>query len=151
RSKENVLPSTLARRGRFRLAGRAWEYRASLCVEKEVANTRSVARIHRRLWVDSDRWMIERKFSYHAILVDIQLLPVSLETVPVDELSIFQLKLDQVNVDRMRIFRQVGEVPCLGRADPGDLSDILIEVPPVNKHSKGIAADRILLLVQSEE
>src|SRR5204863_8039187 len=114
--------------------------RATACLVC-VCETSSVARmepeiteppepgVHRRLHSDSERWVIKRKFTRYAILVHVQLLPVSLEAVPVDSLPIFQLKLDQVNVDGMGIFRQVLKVPCLRRADPGYLSDILIKMP----------------------
>ena len=88
---------------------------------------------HRRLDIGSDRWVIERQRRA------IQALPVGLEAVAVDNLPVLQLKLDQVNVDGMGIFRQVLEVPRLGRADLRELSDVLIEMLPVDEHRHGLA------------
>src|SRR5262245_46001034 len=129
RSEEDVFPSSRAGRGRDGLTRRAGEHRASLGVKQEVTDTCPVSRVHRRLRVDSDRWMIQRKGG------TVQTLPVGPKAVSVDKLAVLQLKFDQVNVDRMSIFGEVGEIPRLSGADSWDLSDILIEVASVDKHT----------------
>src|SRR5205814_704968 len=115
RGKEDIFPPGLTRRGRNWLsratAGWIW-----MCatggvarVEQEITGP-PVPSVRHRLHIDSDRWVIERKFSLYTIGVQVLPLPVILEAVSVDNLPVLQLKLDQVNVDRMGIFRQVLEV-----------------------------------------
>src|SRR5262245_27439413 len=105
RADEGVLPATLPRRGRFRRTRQ--EIMDCTCHRVE----------HRSLHVGSHRWMIERKRR------TVEALPVGLETIDVDILSILQQKLDQVDVYWMGIFRQVLEVPSLRRSDVGGLGD----------------------------
>src|SRR5262245_18727811 len=69
----------------------------------------------------------------------IKAFPVGLEAIDVYILSIFQQKLDQVNVNRMRIFRQVLEVPCLRRANFGSLGDISIKILTIEQYRYGLA------------
>src|SRR5882724_2320880 len=80
----------------------------------------------------------------------IQTLPVSLETIDVDILSILQLKFDQMNMYRMCIFREVLEVPRLCRGQPGNLGNIRIEMLSVDQNRHWIAGIA-LLLIQCEE
>src|SRR5262249_11784032 len=145
RSEEDVFPSSLAGRGRDGLTRRAGEDRASLSVKQEVTDTCPVSRVHWRLRVDSDRRMIHRKGG------TVQTLPVGTKAVSVDKLPVLQLKFDQVNVDRMSIFGEVGEIPRLSGADSWDLSDILIEVASVDKHTNRIASHGVLSFVEGEE
>jgi uncharacterized protein (DUF362 family) len=63
----------------------------------------------------------------------IQTLPVSLEAIDVYVLPILQFKLDQVKMNRMRIFRQVLEVPRLRRADVRSLRDISIKMLTIER------------------
>ena len=82
---------------------------------------------NRILYVCSHCWVIERKRR------TIQTLPVSLEAIDVYVLPILQFKLDQVKMNRMRIFRQVLEVPRLRRADVRSLRDISIKMLTIER------------------
>ena len=87
RCYEDVLPTALPRRWRFRGTRQEVMY----CTRRRIEN--------RSFDIGSYRWVIERKCRA------IQTLPVSPEAFDVDILSILQLKLDQVNVYGMGIFR----------------------------------------------
>src|SRR5258706_1400141 len=80
----------------------------------------------------------------------VQASPVRLETILIDELPVLELELHQVNVNRVRIFREVLEVPLFGRADLRELGDVPVEMLPVDEHRHG-RLDIALLLVQGEE
>src|SRR5205814_4916944 len=109
----------------------------------------AVPGVRYRLHIDSDRRVVQRKFSLDTIGVQVLPLPVILEAVAVDNLPVLQLKFDQMNVDGMGIFRQILEVPGLSRADPGQLSDSFIEMPSVNEYRHRPAIG--FLLVQGED
>ena len=117
-------------------------------VEQEITRP-AVPGVRHRLHIDSDRWMIQRKFSLYTIGVQVLPLPVVFEAVPIDNLPVLQLKFDQVNVNGMGIFRQVLEVPRFRCADSGQLSDSFIEMPSVNENRHGTAIG--FLLVQGED
>src|SRR5262249_53111804 len=160
RGEEDVFPPALLRRGRDWLsratAGWVWGCATGDVgrVEQEVTDP-PVPGIRRRLHIDSDRWMIQRKFSLYTIGVQVLPLPVMLEAVPVDNLPVLQLKLGEVDMYGMGILSQVLEVPCLSGANSGKFSDVFIEVPAIDEHRNRIARVEsvvtTLLLVQGKD
>src|SRR6476646_1107846 len=160
RNQEDVFPPRLTWRGwyglRWAAAGWVWVCTTGCIgwIKQEISRP-AVAGVRHCLHIDSDRWVIEGKFSLYTVGVQVLALPKVLEAVPVDNLPVLQLELGQVNVDGMGIFREVLEVPGLSGADPGEFSDIFIEMPSVNEHRHRVAGVESVitafLFVQGED
>src|SRR5258708_32657679 len=98
RCEEDVLPPALLRRGRYRYTRREWGTVVGAVLRVEQESTRRARRsgtetwikleAHRDLRIDSDRWVIKRKFARYAIGVHVELLPIGLEAVDVDKLPV---------------------------------------------------------------